>query len=549
MICLLPNRIRIILIGIFLLSNSTFFLVYSQDSNIKLDVDEKFSELEFNSAYRQEQVASELDSIRNSVSEDFYNKKSGYFDFIHAQLLFYNLELDSSLIYLEKTLSYFTLYENDKWLSKCQLLLGRVAEVSGLMEQAKINYYESIKLSENQHNVDLGFAYVGLARCKRALKENCKEELNMGVKYLTESDHIEAKLFGEFMDQLFDLDSNNAPERLNEIAQKYLQHNMYERVVNVYKVIASSYHAQLNFDSAHMYCDKAIDLCEKKNVGKVIIPALYQFKGVLYYKQKQYNVAEVYFKQSLGLYKSHNQTNRMLYTYNYMHKIDLAKEHYLKAYEDLKEYLSILQETTSDEKMRYAKVLEVNNKVELMKSQLEQLKIKKKASEFMLYLVLVITIALLCGVAVYVYLYQKNKKAKIEELNKEFHNLLIGIGEKQLLEHRLSHSVKKNRKIEEELENSFSNENGDIGDSFDSCYMETINLFTDSFPQLTKTEVRYAVMICLKLPIEVIAKVQNVQPGSIRKAKQRIRTKLNVSDNLESYLQEYREKKISSIAS
>ncbi len=549
MICLLPNRIRIILIGIFLLSNSTFFLVYSQDSNRKLDIDEKFSDLEFNSAYHQEQVASELDSIQNSVSEDFYNKNSGYFDFIHAQLLFYNLELDSSLVYLEKTLSYFTLYENDKWLSKCQLLLGMVAEVSGFMEQAKINYYESIKLSENQNNVDLGLAYVGLARCKRALRENYKEELNLGVKYLTESDHIEARLFGEFMDQLFDLDSKNAPDKLNEIAQKYLQHNMYERVVNVYKVIASSYHAQLNFDSAHMYIDKAIDLCEEKNVGKVIIPALYQFKGLLYYKQKQYNVAEVYFIQSLDLYKSHNQTKRMLYTYSYMHKIDVAKEHYLKAYEDLKEYLSILQETTSDEKMRYAKVLEVNNKVELMKSQMEQLKIKKKASEFMLYLVLVITIALLCGVAVYVYLYQKNKKAKIEELNKEFHNLLIGIGEKQLLEHRLSRSVKKNRKIEEELENSFSNENGDIGDSFDSCYMETINLFTDSFPQLTKTEVRYAVMICLKLPIEVIAKVQNVQPGSIRKAKQRIRTKLSVSDNLESYLQEYREKKISSIAS
>ena len=37
---------------------------------------------------------------------------------------------------------------------------------------------------------------------------------------------------------------------------------------------------------------------------------------------------------------------------------------------------------------------------------------------------------------------------------------------------------------------------------------------------------------------------QNVQPSSIRKAKQRIRAKLNVESNIEDYLQEYREKQI-----
>ena len=74
----------------------------------------------------------------------------------------------------------------------------------------------------------------------------------------------------------------------------------------------------------------------------------------------------------------------------------------------------------------------------------------------------------------YVYLYQKNKKAKIEELNKEFHNILIGIGEKRLLEHRLKDKLKANDLINMDIKTDTINGVSEMADSFDSCYMETI---------------------------------------------------------------------------
>ncbi len=541
MMMLLSNLKLKVIIGIFIV-----FLISlnaaSQSNKSELDLDKVFSKIEFNGTYYPEKAKQEFQSLKQNISEGEIYKYDGYLNYTEALLLFSDLEMDSSLVCIEKAMASFSVSENSKWLAKSQILLGQIAEVSGLYEQAKINFYEAISIGKKS-SVDAGFAYVGIARCKRVLKEEYKEELDLGVKILREAEEIEIRLFAHFMELLFYLSEPETPQELNLLAEEYLDIQLYLRAASVYKIIASSYNAKGNLKESHHYCDLAIDICEKHKIGDLIKPALYQFKGVLFYKQQLFDTAEVYFNRSLELYESLNQQHRMLYSYSYLHKIDIAKNDYVKAYDDLNTYQKLLEETKSFEKIRMAKVLEINNKIDLIKSQLVKLKVEKKASEFMLYLVIVITIGILSAVGVYVYLYQKNKKIKIAELNKEFHNLLIGIGEKQLLEHRLSHDKKLLKKQKEEF--SKVNSTGDIVDSFDSCYMETINLFTESFPQLTKTEVRYAVMLCLKLPMEVIAKVQNVQPASIRKAKQRIRTKLNVESNIEDYLQNYREKLIS----
>ncbi len=520
-----------------------FFLIpliaFSQNKQNDLNLDQLFSELEFNATYYPEKAKLDLDSIKLSITEIDAYKYNGYLNYSEALLLFSDLEMDSSLVFIEKAMSLFSVSENSKWLAKSQILLGQIAEISGLYEQAKINFYEALALTGNE-SVDAGFAYVSIARCNRVLKENFEEELNLGVRILKESEKKEIQFFARFMELLFVLSEEDTPKKLNELAKEYLDLKLYLRAASVYKVIASSYYSNEKYKDANKYCDMAINLCESHKIGDLIKPALYQFKGVLFYRQKKYDTAEDYLNKSLGLYQQINQQHRMLYAYSFLHKIDLAKNDYIKAYEDLNTYQELLEETKSFENARMAKVLEVNNKLDLLKSQLVKLKVEKKASEFILYLVIVITISILSAVGFYVYLYQKNKRKKIEELNKEFHNLLIGIGEKQLLEHRLSHDKKLLEKQRDEF-NIANGSSGNIVDSFDTCYMETINLFTKSFPQLTKTEVRYAVMLCLKLPTEVISKVQNVQPSSIRKAKQRIRTKLNVENNIEDYLQNYRE--------
>jgi len=508
-----------------------------------------FLQLEFKSSYYPQKAKQELNLLLKESSDKDLTRYTPHIEFIKAQFYFNDLQMDSSLNHLEKSISYFSSEENKLWLAKSQLLLGQIAEVSGLFEQAKINYYESLKLFKGFEDDNIGLAYCGIARSKKALHEIYDEDLDRGIDVLKVSKHEEIRLFGEFMQCWDILKEEVAPQRLNDLAKKYIERGLYERAVNVYKILASRYFAKKQISQAVESCDKAIDLSKTYEVGELIIPALYQFKGVLMYHKDKLALSQDYFEKAISLYKSHGQENRIPYALDYLHKIELKKENYQMAYKYLDEYNKINKEIIVSDKIRLAKVLEVNNKVELMKSQLAQLRVEKKASEFMLYLVIVITIAILGAVSVYVYLYQKNKKAKIEELNKEFHNILIGIGEKRLLEHRLKDKLKANDLINMDIKTDTINGVSEMADSFDSCYMETINLFTDAFPQLTKTEVRYSVMMCLKLPVEVIAKVQNVQPSSIRKAKQRIRTKLDVDGNLENYLQEYREKQISDLSS
>ncbi len=517
----------------------------------EISIRETFTKIDFNTIYYPEKAQEQLDSVTNTFSKSENLIYKGYVEYIEAQLFYNQMEIDSSLYYVEDAISYFTSKEDKIWLSRCQFLLGKIAETTGLYEQAKINYYEAIKLGEGEDQAGVGAAYIGLARCKMTLFEEYDEDLKKGVDILRKEKKEEVRLYADFMEQYFRLKQPDTPNKLKELAKKYLDKRVYDRAVNVYKIVASSYYAQLQFDSAHFYCDKAIEISETRNVGKLILPALYQFKGVLYFKQERYRIAEDYFGKSLDLYAQYNQNNRMLFTYNYLHQINVAQNDFKVAYLNLQKYIDLVEKTTSSEKIRMAKVLEINNKVAIMKGQLAQLKVEKKASEFMLYLVLLITAVILVGVGIYVYMYQKSKKAKIEELNKEFHNLLIGIGEKQLLEHRLNAPSQSKSRVHVNTAKVFNInelEEGELGDNFDSCYMETIGLLTGAFPQLTRTEVRYAVMICLKLPMEIISKVQNVQPASIRKAKQRIRVKLNIDDNLDIFLQKHLERLLSNLA-
>lgn len=527
----------------------SILLGHSQ-TQVDKTVHQTFVEIDFNTVYYPRKAEVQLDSLTNTFDSAETLLYKGYVEFIEAQLLFNQMEVDSSLYYVEDAIAYFASKEDKLWLSKCQFLLGKIAETTGLYEQAKINYYETIKLAEGVDESGVGSAYIGVARCKMTLFEEYDEDVKQGIGILKKNPREEVRSYADFMEQFFRLTEPDTPDKLNAIAKEYIEKQVYDMAVSVYKIVASSYHAQQRYDSAHLYCDKAIEISETNNVGQLILPALYQFKGMLYFKQKKFTVAEVYFGRSLDLYAKYNQPNRMLYTYNYLHQIDEAQNNYKKAYLNLHEYIDLVEKTTSSEKIRMAKVLEINNKVDMMKSQLAQLKVEKRASEFMLYLVLLITAIVLVGAGIYVYMYQKSKKAKIEELNKEFHNLLIGIGEKQLLEHRLNVPSQKKSGVftnPAKVFNANGLGEGELSDNFDSCYMETIGLLTGAFPQLTRTEVRYAVMICLKLPMEVISKVQNVQPASIRKAKQRIRTKLDIGDNLDIFLQKHLEKLLSNI--
>ncbi len=518
------------------------FIMYAQGEEQNRET--AFCTVEFNSHYYPQKAQRQIDSMEVVFSENQLLQYQGYFDLIHSQLLSQRFCSDSILHYLESAISFFTIQENNVWLGKCYFHLGEIAEMSGMFEQAKIDYYETISLFGNKNNEVVGLAYLGIGRCKKGLQEEIGNELQIGISILEKSNSIEYRLYAEIMKAYKDLKQEDTPSKLLPIANVYDNLDLKERVVTTYKLIASSFKVQQKYDSAHYYCDKAISVCEYNKMGNQFLPALYQFKGVLYYKQHCYTDAKVFLLRSLELYKENNQERRSVYALDYLHDLSYQEKDYEKAYDYLNQYLHLKEQESSEEKIKQARVLEINNKVSLLKGQVATLRSEKKANALVFYLVIVFVLFILGGVILYFLNYQKRKKKMIDELNKEFHNLLMGIGEKQLLEHRLS--TQNQHTVQKAFEKN-QIQDSDLGHSFDSCYMETINMFTESFPSLTKTEVRYAVMLCLKLPVDIIAKVQNVQPSSIRKAKQRIRTKLDISNNLEQYLQNYREKQISEV--
>lgn len=77
--------------------------------------------------------------------------------------------------------------------------------------------------------------------------------------------------------------------------------------------------------------------------------------------------------------------------------------------------------------------------------------------------------------------------------------------------------------------------------SFQTCFKENIQFFSENFPSLSDSEIVYALMFALGYSNETIALIQNIQVSTIRKIKQRMRQKLGLKNdaNLESFFEKH----------
>lgn len=473
------------------------------------------------------------DSILNEVQEKYHQKylANYYPRLIYLDGLLYYKQgfIDSSLIKIELSINEAINISDIETQAKCQLLLGWISEGLGQWEQAKINYYNCLDIFQNSNNLNVGLASFGLARCKYYLKDEYQTDLENGTNLISKYGSKEHVLQSNYISTLLKKDFNKSDFRtLNKLAEEFISIGLENNAANIYKNLAIKYQSANEMDSAIICINKGLN-CNFSNSPEISeLPALLQIKGALLYMNKSYHEALQFSHEALEYYSQFNLEARKYYAYHYIHKSEYALGNLYNAYHYSNKALKVYKKNKTISKSRLAKVMEISSQIKKLESENNNLRFEHKIS--ILSSVLALTVLLTISYA-FLKRYQTNQN-KIKIKNSELQKLMDGMNEKILMQRKLGkeYEVNKNKKIKT------------LADQFDECYYETISKVLTTYPSLTKVEARYGLMFSLGLSNDVISSILSVQKSTIRKAKHRLKEKLELDESEE--LNEYFKKHI-----
>lgn len=497
---------------ILLILSVTFLICQSCTYQRKSNHFEEVEELIFYAPAKAEHMLDSLLLNNSTVETAGVNYLKGF-------LLYQKGDIDSALIVIREAQRQFAMHKNKEGEGKCQFVLALIAEGIGQWEQAKINYYSTIKLT-SQNQFYIGVSYFGIARCKNYLKENYSEELTKGNSIVKSLDHKALNLYANYLNIIFSKKPNKEDvNNLEQIASTYLDLNLNNKAAGVYRSIALIYNRNEKLDSAILFLDIGLENCTNDYSGISHLPSLNQTKGAILLKKNEIDSAKFYFQKALKYYDEFDLIDRKYFALTYLRKIAYDNMEYKEAYQLLDKALIAEKSAKKITKARTAKLMEISSDIFQLQHELN----KQRTIKYLILLILVIVSSL----TIYTVHIIKNKNRKrLENLrnrNNELNRLIVGINEKILVQKRCGREfeIKKEQDIKT------------ITDQFDQCYRETLSSLLKRFKVLSITECRYALLFGLRYSDDTICFIQSVQKSAVRKARQRIRNKLDFTTEID----------------
>jgi len=442
----------------------------------------------------------------------------------HAQVLYYKgllnyktSNLDLALEQLGEAINYFSVNHNRLMQAKCLLALAWVSEAEGHYSLAIGNYYKIRELLMDTACVETGFANISLSKHNYFLGKEYKLYLSKGYSQLNEYGGSPHKLYAQYIKALIS-DEEDSMKSLITIANKYTKNRFYTKASDVYRIIASRYERVKQYDSAMHYVDIAIETYTPEFGGSLTLPSSIQLKGLIYYKQKDFSNALTQFNRSISLFKEYNLEDKLYYPYSYLYRIDTLNNDYKNAFINQSKAYHYKNKLNDIKENHEAKLMEISSNI----SQLEYRLLVTSNEQATNRVKYIFIIALLFALIIILFFRFKNKQTNIKNHNKELETLAINAKEKILM-------YEKQKEKSNQILINATNKNAAANFAFG--YSEILNIIEKAHPELNSTDTLYALMFALDLPIDTICELQNVQSSSVRKARQRIRQKLNLDSN------------------
>ncbi len=304
------------------------------------------------------------------------------------------------------------------------------------------------------------------------------------------------------------------------------------------------------FDTGIELLEKGVDILRKNNSKYTLSIALLNL-GNAYYDEKNYKKAIKTLDECISI----SEKNHTLYrAYKFRSASYEALNNLKSALSDYKTFKTIRDSVWNIDKSRQIEelrtVYETEKKEQQIKLQEKELDLLKQKSKNENLIRILLIIGLLFSLAAFYAIRQKLKRNKLE---KEKVDAELAFKKKELTTHAL-HLAKKNEVLEglkqkaNELKTSENNQNGyqqlirtinfDLQDdnnweNFSKYFQEVHKDFNsnvkEKFPEVTPNELRLMSLLKMNLSSKEIANILNISPDGIKKARYRLRKKLNIS--------------------
>jgi DNA-binding CsgD family transcriptional regulator/uncharacterized protein YegL len=303
---------------------------------------------------------------------------------------------------------------------------------------------------------------------------------------------------------------------------------------NVYKRLTIYYSSSVRKpDSVHHYANLGVETFDNNYPGVSLIPSFLYMKGGTYLKQGEMDKAKTYLHKSIKMCEKTGFESYKYYPLVFLSTLHARNDQFQKAYNTYREAIDIKEKIRSKESMRMARIAETSANVRLLNERINNLLRNNKKSKIIF--ILLIVLFLVISATVFLMFRQKYiaRQQRIKNQNRELQSLLTGVSEKRM-------ALRKEH-TEEPFPHDKNNNKENLKETFQVCYRENIQSFSESFPFLSHSEIIYALMFALHYSNDTIASIQNIQLSTIRKIKQRIRKKMELKNdtNLEKFFEQH----------
>lgn len=349
-----------------------------------------------------------------------------------------------------------------------------------------------------------------------------------------------------------------------EVEPYYIEQNYNNDLAGIYDNLGWGYAQQDSLDLAEYYYNKSLDISVQYGETSLIGLTL-RHLGELYNKKGNYRKALQYMEDALQIAETTGTRKKMIGDLLEISKSYAGLGRFKKAYEYHIEYHKLHEEILNKENIERMNELEVQYQTEKKEKELiikqNEIKLlderKQKAENEKLFLIISLIGATALAITIIYGLRQKMKRNKVEreKLDKD-----LGFKEKELTTHAL-HLAHKNEvlldlksQLEElktdsknarQYQKIINNINLDINN--DSTWEQFRSYFEDVhkdfnskvmryYPDLSNNDLRLMSLLKMNLSSKEIANILNISVEGVKKARYRLRKKLNL--NTEESLQE-----------
>ncbi|GGI58115.1 hypothetical protein GCM10011444_24240 [Winogradskyella haliclonae] len=482
----------------------------------------------------------------------------------YAVYLFNKSKFKESIDVLDKLLIEFDELDNDYYKTVVLVNKGNALRELGFYEKALEAHIESLKIKEainaDKESIAISYWNIGnlqddVGRTEDAIAYYKKSKI-LFKELNSESDTIILNIMiAEDLSKIEKI--QDAIPLYKDAVNFFKKYNAKQDLAKIYQYLGKSYTEYDSLDVSLNYFQKALAINKDYSQEAYVGLDLRQI-GEIYMKKNQPNKAIPYFKESLDISNSLSLKDEISKNHESLARAKAFVNNYKEAYTHLVSHKTISEELLNAENIERMNELEVKYKTEkkekdllLKENEIQLLEERKQKAENQRLFFIITAFGILLFAISFIYgLKQKMKRNKIE---REKLDSDLEFKEKQLTTHAL-HLAHKNEvllNLKEQLksiksqsnnsrgfQNIINNINLDINndnnwEQFKSYFEDVHKNFNSkimkTYPEVSNNDLRLMSLLKMNLSSKEIANILNISTEGVKKARYRLRKKLNLS--------------------